>query len=38
LYPPSDAIVHFWGCVLMSWLILDSWSYTSFWYIWVFFR
>jgi len=35
-YP--DIIAHFCGCVLLSWFIIESWTYLSFWYLFVFFR
>lgn len=34
----SHIVLHFCGCVLMCWFILEEWHYRSYWYIWTFFN
>jgi len=31
-------ILHFVGCVLTCWFLVDEWRYQSLWYIWAFFN
>ena len=33
-----DIFCHFLGGILTCWYIVESWYYTSIWYLWVFFK